>query len=50
MSEDDPTRLRHILDAARKALSFVQGRSRSDLETDEMLNLSLVRLLGRRRR
>ena len=34
-----------MLDAAHKAREFVQGRHRSDLETDEMLALALVRLL-----
>ncbi|MCC7355947.1 MAG: DUF86 domain-containing protein [Anaerolineae bacterium] len=41
----DQVRLRHMLDAARKAVSFTQGRSASDLETDEMLSLALTRLL-----
>ena len=45
ISEADAIRLRHMLDAAGKALSFVQDRSREDLETDEMLALALVRLL-----
>jgi uncharacterized protein with HEPN domain len=34
-----------MLDAARKAVQVVQGRKRSDLETDDMLSLALVRLL-----
>jgi len=34
-----------MLDAAYKAREFVQGRNRSDLESDEMLALALVRLL-----
>ena len=42
---DDLVRLRHMLDAARKARQFVQGRERFDLETDEMLSLAVVRLL-----
>lgn len=42
---DDAVRLRHMLDAAYKAREFVQGRNRSDLESDEMLALALVRLL-----
>ena len=46
MSEIDPiTRLHHMLDAARKAAQFAQGRTRADVETDEMLALALVRLL-----
>jgi len=31
MSKDDEIRLRYMLDAARKAISFVQGRSRGDV-------------------
>ena len=42
---DDRARLGHMLDAARKAVSFCRGRSRAELETTEMLSLSLVRLL-----
>ncbi len=34
-----------MLDAAQKAVNFTQGRSRADLETDELLMLALVRLL-----
>jgi len=32
-----------MLDAAREALSFTTGRSRSDLDTNRMLVLSLVK-------
>jgi len=42
---DDLVRLRHMLDAAHKARRFVQDRSRTDLEMDEMLSLAIVRLL-----
>lgn len=45
MLDSDLVRLRHLFDAAREAIQFAKGRSRSDLETDRMLNLSLVRLL-----
>lgn len=45
MFEDDNVRIRHILDAAREAVSFAEGRHRMDLDTDRKLNLSLVRLL-----
>ncbi len=45
MYEDDGVRIRHILDAAREAVAFSQGRTRADLNTDRKLNLSLVRLL-----
>ena len=43
MPKDDLVRLRHMRDAAREALSFARGRTRSDLESDRMLVLSLVR-------
>ena len=45
MRKTDRVRLYHILDAAREAMTFSQGRSRADLDTDRMLQLSLVRLL-----
>ena len=45
MQRDDIACLHHILDAAEKAVSFVKGKARKDLDTDEMLSLSLVRLL-----
>lgn len=42
---DDPSRLRHMLDAALKAVSFLNGRTRGDLDADEQLALSVTRLL-----
>jgi len=45
MFEDNEIRLRHILDAAREAVSFIEGHHRKDLDTDRKLNLSLIRLL-----
>jgi uncharacterized protein with HEPN domain len=45
MFEDDNIRIRHILDAAREAIQFAEGRKRMELDTDRKLNLSLVRLL-----
>ncbi|MCL6434746.1 MAG: hypothetical protein K6T90_11145 [Leptolyngbyaceae cyanobacterium HOT.MB2.61] len=42
---DDSTRLKHMRDAARKALQFVQEKTRRDLESDEMLALSLVKCI-----
>jgi hypothetical protein len=41
----DTDRLRHMRDASCAAQRFVQGRSRADLDTDEMLSFSLVRAL-----
>ncbi len=43
--KDERVRVRHMLDAAKKAVAFTQSRSRADLDTDEMLALALVRLL-----
>ncbi len=42
---EDVIRLRHMLDHAREALAMARGRTRSELDTDRQLNLSLVRLL-----
>jgi uncharacterized protein with HEPN domain len=38
-------RLSHMLDHAREVIVLSEGRSRSDLDTDRLLNLALVRLL-----
>ena len=43
MRREDEVRLRHMLDAAREALVFADGRKRGELETDRMLVLSLVK-------
>lgn len=43
MRRDDLVRLRHMLDAAREALAFTQGRTRADLGLDRMLALSLMK-------
>lgn len=45
MRRDDWVRLRHMMDAARDAKSFIHGRRRSDLDDDRMLVLSLVKSL-----
>ena len=45
MPKDDAVRLRHMLDAAQEAVSFIQGKQRSDLYSDRKLALSLVRLI-----
>jgi uncharacterized protein with HEPN domain len=41
----DEVRFRHMLDHAREALGMVQGKYRSDLDNNRMLELSLVRLV-----
>ena len=43
MPKDDEIRLRHMLDAAREAVSFARGRVRGDLEGDRKLVLALVK-------
>ena len=45
MSNEDAVRLRHMLDAARKVVKFMQGQTKADLESDEQLCLAVVRLL-----
>lgn len=45
LSAEDRIRIRHMLDAANKARSFVAGRKREDLDDDEQLSLSLQRLV-----
>jgi uncharacterized protein with HEPN domain len=43
--QDDATRLCHMLDAARKAVTLAADRNRNDLDADETLGLAIVRLL-----
>lgn len=46
MSRHDPiVRVHHMLDHSREAVEMVRNRSRTDLDTDRMLNLALVRLM-----
>ena len=45
MRKDDEIRLRHMLDAAREAIAFVEGQSRKSLDTNRMLLLSLVKAI-----
>jgi uncharacterized protein with HEPN domain len=42
---DDSVRLRHMLDAARKAVMLVAGKTRSQVAADEIGQLALARLL-----
>ncbi len=42
---EDITRLRHMLESAIDAVSFVQNKTRDSLETDKMLSLALVRCI-----
>ena len=43
MQSNDKIRIRHMIDAAKEAMSFAADRSRKDLDTDRMLVLSLVK-------
>lgn len=43
MRKDDIIRVRHMIDAAKEALSFAEGKSRKHLTDDRMLTLSLVK-------
>src|SRR3990172_11022926 len=45
MQRHDRIRLQHMLDATKEALDLVRGKRRSDLDTDRMLVLSLVKEL-----
>jgi len=45
MRSDDTIRLRHMRDAAREALSFVQNRTRADLDHDLQLVWALVKAI-----
>ncbi len=45
MGVDDVTRLGHMLDAAREAVSFSADRTKQDVETNRMLALALVKCL-----
>jgi uncharacterized protein with HEPN domain len=42
---NDEVRLRHMLEHAREAVTLVEGKDRSDLDTSRMLSLALVRLI-----
>ena len=43
MRKDDSVCIRHMLDAAREAVSFVQNERRSSLAKDRKLTLALVK-------
>lgn len=42
---EDDVRLRHMLDYAREAVGFSQGRDRADLDSDRLFNLAMTRLV-----
>ena len=43
MNERDRTRLRDMLDAARKALEFSAGKTRENMHSDDLLAFALAR-------
>ncbi len=45
MPPEDEVRLRHLVESADTAIRFVEGRTRRDLESDEMLRLALTKLV-----
>ncbi len=45
MKRDDEIRLRHILEAAQDAVSFVAGKTRGDLDQNKQLVLALVKCI-----
>lgn len=45
MLSSDGIRLRHMLDAAQEAIGFSRGRTRSELNDNRMLVLSLVKAI-----
>jgi uncharacterized protein with HEPN domain len=45
MNEREEVRLRHMLDAGREALGFMEGRTSEDLVGDRMFFLALVKEL-----
>ena len=42
---DDQVRLKHLREAAEKAVGFSAGKSREDLDQDELLRLALTKLV-----
>jgi uncharacterized protein with HEPN domain len=45
MQPEDRIRLRHLREAATKAISYSEGRQRIDLDDDELLRLALTKLV-----
>jgi uncharacterized protein with HEPN domain len=43
MKREDGIRLRHMIDAAKEALTFAGGKSRQRLDVDRMLVLALIK-------
>ena len=45
MQRDDSILIKHILEAAEKSIAFLSNHTRENLEEDEKLALSIIRLL-----
>ncbi len=45
MPPDDEVRVRHLVEAASKAVTYAASRSRGDLDRDELLRLALTKLV-----
>jgi uncharacterized protein with HEPN domain len=45
MQPRDLVRIRHMLEAAREARQFAEGRHRADLDQDRMLVLAIIRCI-----
>ncbi len=45
-AEEDRIRLLHMLEAAREAVAFVEGRSADELQSDRMLNYAVLHAIG----
>src|SRR5437764_598473 len=45
MPPPDEAWLRDLVEAAQKAIAFCEGRTRADLDSDEMLRLALTKLV-----
>lgn len=45
MRPEDRNRVRHLAEAATKAVHYANGRSRADLDVDELLRLALTKLV-----
>lgn len=45
MPPPDEIRIRHLVEAAQKAIAYTENRSREDLEGDELLRLALTKLV-----
>jgi uncharacterized protein with HEPN domain len=43
MQRPDTIRFRHMLDAAKEAVSFARGKTKDNLKTDRMLTLSIIK-------